>query len=50
VAFAPEVFFDFFEGEQKSCAVEGEDVNMPGNRGEVVDVVERRVKEQVAEP
>ena len=50
MAFAPEVFLGFFKGEQQSGAVEGEEVNMLGNRGEVVDVGERRVKEQVAEP
>ena len=35
IAFAPEVFLGFFKGEQQSCAVEGEEVNVPGDRGAV---------------
>ena len=47
VALAAEVFFHFFE-QQQSRAVEGEEVNMPRNRGEVVNVSERRVEEEAA--
>ena len=32
MAFAPEVFFGFFEGEQQGGAVEGEEVTMPRDR------------------
>jgi len=35
VTFALEMFLGFFKGEQQSCAVEGEEVNVPGDRGAV---------------
>jgi hypothetical protein len=49
MTLAPEVLLGFFKGEQQSGAVEREEVNMPGNRGDIVDIGERGVEKNVAE-
>ena len=49
MAFAPEIFFYFFKRQQDDGAVKCEEIDMPGHRGEVVDVGERGVEEKITE-
>jgi hypothetical protein len=48
VALPSEVFLGLFKNQQQERSVKREEIDVPGDRGEVVDPRKRGVKEDVA--